>query len=310
MPAVSVIVPTYNYARFIRDCLDSIFSQTFKDLEVIVVDDGSTDNTEEVLEKYRGDIHYIHQENKGLPAARNRGIRSAQGEFLAFLDSDDLWLPGKLEEQIRVLRKDTDMGIVFSDASAFSEEGVIQESILKEEDICIGQCFQRLFMGNYLVMPTVVIRKKCLDKSGMFDESLTAVEDYDLWLRISVFYRVGFVDKVLAMYRVHPSNMSRDFCRLLDNEIRVIRKVIEQYPDFVKKMGRKVPARLCTLFNQYGLEWIRKGETRQAKKNFMKAIKARSWQLKSYYYLLATMAGRRGFERLRGFKRSWLRLNQ
>jgi glycosyltransferase involved in cell wall biosynthesis len=309
MPEVSVIVPTYNYAHFIGDCLDSIFSQTYKDFEVIVVDDGSTDDTAQVLKKYRGEIHYIHQENRGLPAARNTGIRAAQGEYLAFLDSDDLWLPDKLDEQIRVLRNDADMGIIFSDASAFDEKGVIRESILKEENTCTGFCFQRLFMGNYLVMPTVMIRTRCLEKGGLFDESLTAVEDYDLWLRISIYYKIGFVAKVLAKYRVHPSNMSRDFFRLMENEIKVIQKIIEQYPGPVQKLGGRVSVRVCSLFNQYGLEWIEKGNAHQAKKSFLRAVKARPGQLRSYYYLLATMAGKRGFERLREFKRSWLRLN-
>ncbi len=310
MPLISVIVPTYNYAHFIGDCLESIFSQTYKDFEVIVVDDGSTDGTAEILQEYKEKIRYIYQENRGLPSARNTGIQSSHGKFLAFLDSDDLWLPYKLEEQIRILGDDADMGIIFSDASAFNERGVIRESILKEEKICTGFCFERLFMGNYLVMPTVMIRKNCLEKSGIFDESLTAVEDYDLWLRISLFYKIGFVDKVLAMYRVHPSNMSRDFCRLLDNEIRVIKKIINAYPETAEKMGKNIPLRLCSLFNQYGLEWISKGETRLAKKNFMEAIRSRPRQLRSYYYLLATMAGRKGFEQLRGIKRSWLRLNQ
>lgn len=308
MPEISIIVPTYNYAHFIVDCLESIFSQTYKDFEVIVVDDGSTDDTAQVLEKYKGRIRYIHQENRGLPAARNTGIRAAQGEYLAFLDSDDLWLPNKLDEQIRVLRNDADMGIIFSDASAFNERGVMRESILKEENICTGFCFQRLFMGNYLVMPTVMIRKRCLEKSGLFDESLTAVEDYDLWLRISLYYKIGFVSKILAQYRVHPSNMSKDFYLLVDNEIKVIQKIIDQYPGPVQKL-RGVSVRLCTLFNQHGLEWIKKGNARQAKKSFFKAITTRPWQVRAYYYFLATMAGKRGFEQLREFKRSWLRLN-
>ena len=126
MPEISVIVPTYNYAHFIGDCLDSIFAQTYKDFEVIVIDDGSTDDTARVLEKYKGEIRYIYQENKGLPAARNTGIKAAQGEYLAFLDSDDLWLPEKLGEQVLFLRNEADMGIIFSDASAFNEKGVIQ----------------------------------------------------------------------------------------------------------------------------------------------------------------------------------------
>ncbi len=310
MPEVSVIVPTYNYAHFIEDCLKSIFAQTYNDFEVIVVDDGSTDHTSKVLAAYRKDIHYIYQENKGLPAARNTGIKASKGKYLAFLDSDDLWLPEKLAEQVRIIREDSDMGIIFSDANAFQEGTILRESILKEEKICTGFCFQRLFMGNYLIMPTVLIRKSCLTKSGLFDETLTAVEDYDLWLRIAAFFKIGFVDKILAMYRVHPSNMSKDFCRLLDNEIRVIQKIIKMYPEKMIELGKKVGIRLCSLFNQYGLELIDEGKIDIAKRYFLKAIAARPMTIRSYYYLLATMAGKRGFEKLREFKRSWLRLNQ
>jgi glycosyltransferase involved in cell wall biosynthesis len=307
---VSVIVPTYNYARFIDACLESIFAQRYRNFEVIVVDDGSTDGTKEAIGKYRESIVYIYQENRGLPAARNTGIRAARGEFLAFLDSDDLWLPDKLEEQLNVMSRSQRMGIIFSDASAFDGEKMLRESILKEEKICTGSCFRRLFMGNYLVMPTVVIRKACLEKSGLFDESLMVTADYDLWLRISAHYEIGFVDKVLALYRVHPSNMSKDFCRLLEDEIQTVQKIVKLYPDRVREFGRDLHDRLSSLFDQCGLEWIKRGRVDRAKSYFLKAIIEDPFQPRSYYYLLATMAGKRGFEMLRKFNRSWLRLNE
>ncbi|MEW5806019.1 MAG: glycosyltransferase [Acidobacteriota bacterium] len=310
MPGVSVIVPTYNYARFLDPCLESIFAQTYGDFEVIVVDDGSTDDTVEVLRKYEDRIRYIYQENMGLSAARNTGIKVSTGKYLAFLDSDDIWLPLKLEAQLRVISEDSDVGIVFSDARAFDGKNVLRESILKEERICTGHCFRRLFMGNFLVMPTVMIRKKCLDEVGLFDETLTAVEDYDLWLRISAHYKIGYVDMMLAMYRVHPSNMSRDYCRLLDNEIRVIRKIVELFPERARDLGGRVHRRFNSLYTQYGLELVRKGDVGQAMRSFMNAIIEQPWRVRPYYYFMAAMTGKRGFDALREFKRSWLRLNQ
>ncbi len=307
---VSVIVPTYNYGRFIEGCLNSIFSQTFKDFEVIVVDDGSTDGTGEIIKSYPRPVRSIYQENRGLPAARNRAIEASQGEYLAFLDSDDLWLPEKLGEQVRIMDGDRELGIVFSDASAFDGEKIIRESILEEESICTGHCFARLFMGNFLVMPTVMIRKSCLRQTGLFDETLPVVADYDLWLRISAFFRIGFVDRPLAMYRVHPSNMSKDFCRLLEDEIRVVQKVIELYPEKVKKLGKKVNMRLSSLYDQYGLEWVEKGEIGRATRCFLRAILEWPLSMRSFYYFMATLTGKRGFETLREFKRSWLRLNR
>lgn len=310
MPAISVIIPTYNYARFIGFCLESIFAQTYKDFEIIVVDDGSTDDTAEVLKKYEDKIHYIYQPNKGPAVASNAGIKVAKGEYIAFIGSDDLWLPDKLEDQVRVFNEDMKVGIVFSDASSFNENGIISKSILEEENICTGFCFERLFMGNYLIMSTVMIRKACLEKSGLFDEELSSVEDYDLCLRISAFYKIEFVDKILAMRRVHPSNISKNFCQLLDNEIRVIQKIMALHSEKISQMGKKVSIRLCSLFNQHGLEMVEKGKIHEAKKNFFKALMTRPLSIRPYYYLLATMAGKRGFEKLREFKRSWLRLNQ
>src|SRR5437867_1708261 len=122
MPKVSIVIPTYNYGRYVVEAVESVLNQSFQDREVIVVDDGSTDDTRERLERFRGRIRYIYQRNKGLPAARNTGIRAARGAYVAFLDSDDLWLPEKLALQVPILDTRQQVGMVYTDAHLFDDQ--------------------------------------------------------------------------------------------------------------------------------------------------------------------------------------------
>src|SRR3990172_7360951 len=183
MPKVSVIIPTYNREKYIVETLQSVFEQTFTDYEVIVIDDGSTDNTSVVLKPYLDRIVYIRKPNGGQGSARNVGIKKAKGEYIAFLDSDDLWLPEKLEIQVRYLDGHPEAGLVFTDMVIFcqDESGMHQE--LKEIHYRGGDIsFRTLLKWNFVPNLTVMARQSCINTAGLFDESrdLIGIEDYDM----------------------------------------------------------------------------------------------------------------------------------
>jgi len=196
---VSAIIPTYNRGWIIKEAVDSVMSQDYRDFELIVVDDGSTDNTPEILNSYRGDILVFKQENQGVSAARNRGIAEASGRFIAFLDSDDLWLPQKLFRQVEFFNKNPDAQICQTEET-WIRKGV-RVNPKKRHKKPWGMIFEPS-LALCLVSPSaVMIRRYLFEEVGGFDETLPACEDYDLWLRISCRYPVYLIDTPLIIKR-------------------------------------------------------------------------------------------------------------
>jgi glycosyltransferase involved in cell wall biosynthesis len=208
-PLVSVVVPTHNRADLIGGTLDSILNQTFTDFEVIVVDNGSTDGTDQVVASIADPrIRYHWQEDSGLPAnSRNVGIGMARGAYIAFLDSDDLWLPEKLELQMRRFSEQPDAALVYGDAIYFGDTEKAGKPLVR--GMVEGRVFRELLLFNRIGTLTVVVRKDCLDEVGVFSEDpeLKGAEDYHLWLRLAHRYPFAAVGQVVARYRVHDSNL-------------------------------------------------------------------------------------------------------
>ena len=200
-PKISVIMPAYNTARLIAASLDSVLQQTFQDFEVLVVNDGSPDTPEleGVLEPYLEKIVYIKQENKRAAGARNTAIRRARGEFLAFLDSDDIWLPDHLSSQMKLFTEDPNVRLVYATASRL----LIQSGPYEFMERCPSQgsaTFDALIVERCQIpISTVVARKSALVKAGLFDEGLVRCDDYDMWLR-TAFHggKIGYSRKVQA----------------------------------------------------------------------------------------------------------------
>lgn len=230
MVAVSVVIPTFNRGHLVREAVDSALAQTYRDAEVLVVDDGSTDNTPEVLEPYRGRIHYIRQENKGVSAARNTGIRQARGSYIAILDSDDQWVPEKLEAQMALFAADPSLGLVSCGSSfvdVYGKEIETPKSATETHDTDSRLVLRRLLLGNFVSGGSnAVIRKDCFDAVGVFDESLSGVEDWDMWLRIAKRYPIGFVNRPLTITRVSPTSLSAptNVDMMLTKEFLVVEK--------------------------------------------------------------------------------------
>lgn len=212
-PAVSVIVPAYNVARFIGETLDSVFAQTFTDYEVIVVNDGSpdTEQLETVLAPYADRIRYIKQENRGLSGARNTGVREARADLVALLDSDDAWEPNYLAIQVEIMRRDPTIDVLYPDAYIFGE-GVRPGEKFTDKSASEGAVtFESLVQQKCNVMVSATARRSALTNVGLFDETLRSSEDFDMWLRIvKAGGRIAYHDQPLARYRRRPDSLSAD----------------------------------------------------------------------------------------------------
>jgi glycosyltransferase involved in cell wall biosynthesis len=227
-PKVSAIIPAYNYAEYLSKAIDSVLSQTFVDYEVIVVDDGSTDNTAGIVAKYGERVRYIYQKNAGLSTARNTGIEAARGEYVAFLDADDAWLPDYLEKTVaKIGQLSPDFAIVASRNSFIDPQGtpLKLKRLAPEIDmevLCHDIVFRSCFFPS-----AVVARRKALEACGGFNSALRSSEDRDMWIRIAARYRVFLQRERLVLIRRHSSNMSRNADRMKLNIAKVLRSAYQ-----------------------------------------------------------------------------------
>lgn len=222
---VSVIIPTYNRGWVLREAIDSVLAQDFKDFELIVVDDGSTDNTGEIIDSYDQDLIVLRQSNKGVSAARNRGIAAAAGRLVAFLDSDDLWLPRKLSSQVDFFNSNP-AALINQTEEIWIRNGVRVNPKIRHHKFS-GMIFEQS-LGLCLVSPSAVMIKRSLfDEVGLFDEDLPACEDYDLWLRISWRYPVHLIETPLIIKRGGHADQLSKAPGLDKFRIQALIKVIE-----------------------------------------------------------------------------------
>jgi glycosyltransferase involved in cell wall biosynthesis len=246
-PDVSVIIPTYNRAKLVSRAIKSVLAQTYYNFELIVIDDASTDNTKNIIANFQDKrISYIRQKkNKGAPAARNTGIKLAKGLFIAFLDDDDEILPAKIEKQVNkfslVSKK---VGLIYSGSELIEEK---DNSILKVYTPKYkGNVQQRLLLGPTICgSHTALIRKKCFERVGGFDEMLKSCQDWDMWKRISEYFDFDFVAEILSRTYLHQHQISSDFSSLIPGRIRMIEKHMEDFrknPDILvihlKRLGK------------------------------------------------------------------------
>ena len=293
--SVSVVIPAYNCARYIGETLESVLKQSYRPCEIIVVDDGSTDDTQRVLEKYRNHIIYIHQENAGEPAARNTGIRRARGEFIAFLDADDLWLPDKLKFQMDYFEKHPEAALVYSDMKLFDETGIVHESVKEWLRMSppSGYVFPELFAETLFGSGTVIFRKVCVEQVGFFDESFLVGSDYEMWLRMARHYEFGYVDRPLLMYRHHATMATRGLGKALQNgiswEAKVINKILMLYPEAEGELGRSaVRRRLARPYFYLGVSRLDHGDHVEARSLFGGSLRQWPWSLRCQLRYLAT----------------------
>lgn len=248
-PRVSVVIPTYNRQTLVLEAIESVLGQTFKDFEIIVVDDGSTDETSIRLRPYLDRIIYHVQKNQGVAAARNTGIRLSQGEFICFLDSDDLWLPAKLAKQISFADAHPEYGLISADGSGFEANKKPAEKNKSEvHEIHNGSVVEHLLFGNWILTSTVMVRRKCLEEVGGFDEDIGKYgEDWLLWMRVASKFPIYFLPEVLGTYRLQPGGLTDNRPEeQFQSLMRCIQK-LSVLPQFKKKPSllRKAEYRIC-----------------------------------------------------------------
>jgi glycosyltransferase involved in cell wall biosynthesis len=277
---VSVIIPAYNSAKFIAETLDSVFAQTFPDYEVILINDGSpdTEELEAVLEPYRKRIVYLRQENGGPGKARNNGIRSARGEYVAFLDSDDRMLPEYLETQLALFEKDHSLDLVYSDLLLEGDSPLSGKTFM-ETCPSQGQATFDAVLTEKCQIPTsaVVARKQALLDAGLFDESLFVVgtEDYDLWLRLAhLGKKIGYQRKVLGIRRIHSLALSANQHNMLSAWMHVLKKLERtlQLADQSRALLKATLKRACALHDlDQGKRFLASGNPSDALASLKKA---------------------------------------
>lgn len=229
---VSVIIPTYNRADLIREALDSVFAQTYRNFEIVVIDDGSTDNTAEILRplEEQGLLRYIYQKNAGEAAARNKGLFEAKGQYIAFLDSDDIFEPEKLEIQTAYLQKYPEIGLVHSGYIKFDNAGT--NLGYRDTSWFSGSIYPQmlLYWTTLMAVDAVLIPKSVFEDVGLFNESLRTGPDLDMWRRIARRYPFGFINKSLARIRVHSGNISGDKMSAAEGFTKYLNKAFEDDP--------------------------------------------------------------------------------
>ncbi|MAF85421.1 MAG: glycosyl transferase family 2 [Dehalococcoidales bacterium] len=250
---VSVILPTYNRANMLTEAIDSALNQTFKDFELIIINNYSTDNTESVVKSYDDKrIRYFKNRNNGLVSVnRNYGIQKSRGEYTAFLDDDDLWLPEKLEKQVKLLDSNKELGLVYSGSHVIDNKGnLIRHTYFRGIKPCRGDVFNELLVSNFIPQLTVLVRRETLDKVGKFDTKYKIAQDYDLWLRIAAHYQVDFIDQPLAKYRFHKDGASqKEMIRSFQEEILAKECWLNKDQSLRKEIGGRIKRRKTLLYS-------------------------------------------------------------
>ena len=231
-PAVSVVIATYNMAQYIAQAIESVLNQTYADLDLHVVDDGSSDDTRMVVAAIRDPrVHYHWQSNAGQTKAKNLGIRNSTGRFIAFCDADDFWTPHKLAVQLPCFEGSDNVGVVYSRRSQVMADGTSLPD--PEDDFHSGRITEQLFKHNFISFGTAVVRRRCLEEMGVFDEGYRMGIDWDLWLRISTRYEFSFVDDVTYIYRVWPGQMSSNWRGRYEHAFRIMESFVDKHPGLI-----------------------------------------------------------------------------
>jgi glycosyltransferase involved in cell wall biosynthesis len=222
-PAVSVVIATRNYGRYLEGAIRSVLGQTWSDLEIVLIDDGSTDNTPKVVEPFLADprIHYHRTDGLGQSRAKNLGIQLSQAPLIAFLDGDDEWLPTKLERQLDLFRKSA-VGVVYSRRTLMDESG--RDLPTPAAVLARGRIYDDLLQTNPVCFSSVVVRREVFEAVGMFDPNLPLAIDYDLWLRVARHFEFDYVDEPLVRYRTGHANLSSRIVERLTAVLSILRR--------------------------------------------------------------------------------------
>lgn len=288
MKKVTAIVPAYNADRYISGAIESVLGQTYKNIDLIVIDDGSTDRTGEVVQRYGSRVRYIRQDNGGPSKARNTGIRAADSELIAFLDADDIWLPEKIQAQVDLLEDNPDLGLVFCDAEFMDEKGRSYGSVWKQrgcyeamvaESRRLAHPFAAVMMMDCILPSAVLVRRACLDRAGLFDESLRytehgGVEDKELMLRIALTTDMGCIPRLL-MKRLRHGYSHSQLENVCESVIFVVRRMQQLHPEQFRSHHIDTNALLAPTYYQLGRCYLDQDKLPAARRAFWASAQLR-----------------------------------
>ena len=294
---VSAIIPAYNSAKFIKDAIFSIQKQTLPVEEIIVVDDGSTDFTQQVVHSIKGNIHYIKQVNQGPSAARNTGIKAANCDWIAFLDADDQWTTRKLEKQIQAYKNTPDLNLIAGDMSEIDiNDNILEKSVLNKHHLLeyfadlngrpIPNAFVKLLKKNFIPTGTVLVNKNALVEAGLFNENIRFGEDLELWAKIASQNSITCLPNVLMIRRQHSNNSTKYTEAMLKDLI----KVMESLKDFSRQKNISnyhSNQSLAEAYNNLGYWYFDNGQLRKARQVFFSGLKQKFTKRGGIYWSIS-----------------------
>jgi len=285
MNSVSVIIPAYNAQRTIGAALESVGQQSLRAFEVLVVDDGSTDATAEEAKRFSGALNLtvLGQGNAGPAAARNLGIRTAQGRYCAFLDADDVMLADRLQAQAALLDSDPALGLVHTDLMTFDEGGIVHRTRRAFSDPCGGEVLERLLLDNFITTSTVMAPREKLIEAGLFGVERRVSEDFELWLRMAARWPVGFVDRPLVKYRRSSGSLSGNKLVTARAALDVIESFWREHPEYARAHPRVHSRSVAEHLAMAGAAAMAQGQTGVALRYLIRALwhdpaRPRSWK--------------------------------
>lgn len=276
MRKVDIIMPAYNSGKYIANAIESVLAQKYEDLKLYVVDDGSVDDTKLIIETYinknPGKIAYSFQKNKGPAAARNKGISESNGEYIAFLDSDDIWYPEKLEKQISLFNN-KNTGFIYCDNYFVDEQRGIFQSYSRNVKLLSGDILLDLFCDFFIITSSIVLRRECINQVGLFDEMLIVGEDYDFFLRLAKFFKADVVKEKLWERRVLSNSLSRkDFVLDARNDLMILKRFLSNNSDFYHTHKKQINNRLSQYHFSFGYRYLEHGFNRNGFFEFIKSL--------------------------------------
>ena len=287
---VSVVIPAYNKADFTVKTVESVLNQTYKNIEIIVIDDGSTDNTGERLRPYGDKIKYVYKENGGACSARNTGIRLSTGDYIAPLDCDDMYLPEKIEKSVEYLEKQPDFDFVHTPVYFIDEKDNILRVYSLRENRHIGWLAKRLIARNLICNSTALIRKSCFEDAGLFDETLFTHADWDMWLRLAEKCKVGYISAPLTLYRKSSGYILRHLEQAKREGLAVLEKAFKRNP----RLSSFAKSRLIShVYFRNAVGYLKIEDLKKAKKELITAIQKNIFNLKALLLLIVMMVSGR-----------------
>ncbi len=281
---VSVLMPSFNYARYLPSAIESVLSQTHSDLELIITDDCSTDSSRQIVEEWkrRDDrvVPVFHEVNRGLASARNSGLAVSSGAYVAMCDADDLWLAEKLETQLECFQRKPEVGLVHSDSIIIDSDGKptgerFSSLVHRKGQKTSGNMFEELCERNFLCVPTVIVRREAIQYARGFVDKLRSLEDWVCWIMVSRKYEFDYVEEPLSQYRIHGASLSRNLKSMAHNRAAAIRFLLESFPEIPRHLRSRM---LYTL----GMSDLEQGAAQSAIKAFADSIRADRTQLRSW----------------------------